>query len=60
MPKIQLYGTIIGEDEDMEQIIFYCPLCDEVVVIRDARFNYSFNNEFCVRCGQALDWTETV
>ena len=57
IPKFYQDGTIRGTE--VETNVFYCPLCDEVLCVQHIKIVCSHNENFCIRCGQALDWSDT-
>ena len=55
-PTLGSDGTFQGIE--VEKNICYCPMCDDVICIQHAKLFYSHDVKFCIRCGQALDWSE--
>jgi hypothetical protein len=56
MPELRQDGAFQGIE--VEKNICYCPMCDDVICIQHAKLFYSHDVKFCIRCGQALDWSE--
>ena len=56
IPEFKPNGTILGKDVDTTT--YYCPLCDGVLSIEYIVDRYHLEENFCSRCGQALDWGE--
>ena len=56
IPKFYQDGTIRGTD--VETCVYHCPLCDAIICKQHANMVFSHNENFCIRCGQALDWSE--
>lgn len=45
----------IPQKPDERNMVYYCPTCGEAVVITD--FETDITMDFCIKCGQALDWS---